>query len=143
MSANDTQVGGDHYKLGGKGEEHWDRVWRMHGRGYFVGCITKYVERYHLKNGLQDLQKARHFLDKLIELESTGIGANAPTVSYEQWMRETQAGDKYVPSISDKDIIVDGVFMDGTETCRCLKCGMIARGKLDHIRRIHDCQAKT
>lgn len=68
MSANDTQVGGTHYKQGG--EEHWDRQWRLHGRGYFVGAITKYVERYHLKNGLQDLRKAKHFLEKLIELES-------------------------------------------------------------------------
>jgi hypothetical protein len=34
-----------------------------------VGCITKYVERYQDKNGLQDLEKAQHFLQKLIELE--------------------------------------------------------------------------
>ena len=68
MSANDRQIGGDHYKKGG--EEHWDRQWRLYGRGYFVGCITKYVERYHEKNGIQDLEKAKHFLDKLIELES-------------------------------------------------------------------------
>jgi hypothetical protein len=27
------------------------------------------VERYRLKNGVDDLKKARHFLDKLIELE--------------------------------------------------------------------------
>jgi hypothetical protein len=67
MGANDRQVGGVHYKQGG--EEHWDRMWRLHGRGYFVGCVTKYVERYHLKNGLQDLEKAKHFLEKLIELE--------------------------------------------------------------------------
>lgn len=69
MAANDIQVGGDHYKSL-NGEEHWDRMWRLYGRGYFVGCITKYVERYHKKNGIEDLKKARHFLDKLIELES-------------------------------------------------------------------------
>lgn len=68
MSANETQIGGNHYKSPGA-EEHWDRMWRLYGRGYFVGCITKYVERYHKKAGIQDLQKARHFLDKLIELE--------------------------------------------------------------------------
>lgn len=65
--ANGKQVAGRHYKLGG--EEHWDRIWRMHGRGYFVGCITKYVERYHIKGGVQDLEKAKHFIEKLIELE--------------------------------------------------------------------------
>lgn len=67
LGANGVQIGGDHYHRGG--EQHWDRMWRLYGRGYFVGCITKYVERYHLKNGIQDLEKARHFLDKLIELE--------------------------------------------------------------------------
>ena len=73
MSANERQVGGKHYKKGG--EEHWDRQWRLYGRGYFVGCITKYVERYHEKNGLQDLQKAQHFLEKLIELETISSDA--------------------------------------------------------------------
>lgn len=70
--ANDRQVGGGHYKKGG--EEHWDRMWRLHGRGYFVGCITKYVERYHEKNGVQDLEKAIHFIEKLIELETDAAG---------------------------------------------------------------------
>jgi len=65
-SANDRQVGGDHYKIGG--EEHWDRVYRLFGIGYFVGCITKYVERFDKKNGLQDLQKAGHYLQKLMEV---------------------------------------------------------------------------
>ena len=68
MSANDKQVGGTHYQS--DGEQHWDRQWRLRGNGYFVGCITKYVERYEDKNGLEDLKKARHFLDKLIELET-------------------------------------------------------------------------
>jgi hypothetical protein len=68
-SANDRQIGGDHYnKI--EGEQHWDRIWRLHGPGYFVGCITKYVERYQDKNGVEDLQKAQHFLEKLIELET-------------------------------------------------------------------------
>lgn len=63
--ANKTQVGGTHYKTGG--EEHWDRVARL-GLDYFQGQITKYVERWKLKNGVEDLKKARHFLDKYIEL---------------------------------------------------------------------------
>ena len=67
MSANEKQVGGDHYNK--EGEQHWDRMFRLYGRGYFVGCATKYIERYHLKNGKQDLEKAMHFIQKLIELE--------------------------------------------------------------------------
>jgi len=65
--ANKIQVGGRHYQT--NGEQHWDRMYRMFGPGYFIGCITKYVERYQRKNGYEDLLKARHFLDKLIELE--------------------------------------------------------------------------
>jgi hypothetical protein len=79
MSANDRQIGGNHYKKGG--EEHWDRQWRLYGRGYLVGCITKYVERYHEKNGVQDLQKAQHFLEKLIELENRAADRRCVSVS--------------------------------------------------------------
>jgi len=79
---NSIQVGGSHYRTAdGQGEQHWDRVYRLYGRGYFVGCATKYIERYHLKNGAQDLEKAIHFLQKLIELEYPGEEGEA-TSSY-------------------------------------------------------------
>jgi len=67
MSANNKQIGGQHYKV--QGEQHWDRIYRLYGRGYFVGCATKYLERFHLKNGKEDLEKAIHFIEKLKELE--------------------------------------------------------------------------
>lgn len=66
MSANDRQIGGEHYK--GKAIEHWDIV-AQHNLDYFQGQITKYVMRWKKKGGVQDLQKAKHFLDKYIELE--------------------------------------------------------------------------
>lgn len=69
MAANDKMVGGDHYPKG-QGEEHWDRMYRMFGRGYFIGSITKYVERFPEKGGIEDLKKAEHFIQKLIELET-------------------------------------------------------------------------
>lgn len=69
-AANERQIGGHHYQQEDGGEQHWDRIWRLYGPGYFVGCITKYLERYPNKDGLKDLEKARHFLDKLIELET-------------------------------------------------------------------------
>lgn len=65
-NANARQVGGDHYKTGG--EEHWDRVYRL-SLDYFQAQITKYVERWKKKDGIKDLEKARHFIDKYIELE--------------------------------------------------------------------------
>ena len=63
-SANERQVGGQHYGL--KEFQHWDMV-SMFGLDYFQGQITKYVMRWNKKNGLQDLEKAKHFLEKYIE----------------------------------------------------------------------------
>lgn len=40
--------------------------------GYFEGNVIKYVCRYKLKNGAEDLRKARHYLDMLIEKLDTG-----------------------------------------------------------------------
>lgn len=94
MSANDRQVGGNHYKQhGATGEEHWDRQWRLYGRGYFVGCITKYVERYHDKNGVQDLEKAKHYIEKLIELEAAAVAGSVVVRDYEaeQSTRDSRA----------------------------------------------------
>lgn len=65
MAANDKQVGGGHYK---GGMEHWDIV-AHHDLDYFQGQITKYVMRWKKKNGVQDLLKAQHFLEKYIELQ--------------------------------------------------------------------------
>lgn len=37
--------------------------------GFYDGTIIKYIARYRHKNGLEDLKKARWYLDRLIELE--------------------------------------------------------------------------
>lgn len=68
MSANDRQVGGEHY-MGSI--QHWDFA-AQRGYDYFQGQITKYVDRWKNKNGLQDLKKAQHFLEKYIELVEAG-----------------------------------------------------------------------
>lgn len=68
-TTTDKQVGGNHYRKT-KGEQHWDRLIRLYGfdkaKYYFMGSITKYIERHEDKNGLQDLEKAYHFLGKMI-----------------------------------------------------------------------------
>lgn len=63
---NDMQVGGTHYQ-GEYTQQHWDYAWER-GFDYFQYVITKYVERHKLKNGLEDLRKAQHYLAKYIEL---------------------------------------------------------------------------
>lgn len=39
---------------------------------FLQGNIIKYVCRYKLKNGVEDLKKAKHYLDCLIEREEKG-----------------------------------------------------------------------
>ncbi len=67
MTANDVQVGGSHYK--GKSIQPWDYI-AANNLGYFEGNIVKYVSRWRDKGGVDDLKKARHYLDKLIELNT-------------------------------------------------------------------------
>jgi hypothetical protein len=67
MSANDRQVGGGHYKQ--QAIQPWDYI-ASNGLGYFEGNVVKYVSRWRDKGGVADLEKARHYLDKLIELET-------------------------------------------------------------------------
>jgi hypothetical protein len=38
--------------------------------GYFEGNVIKYVSRWRKKNGMADLEKAKHYLELLIELHA-------------------------------------------------------------------------
>jgi hypothetical protein len=62
--ANERQVGGGHYATP---IQHWDYV-VANDLDYFQGQITKYVTRWKRKNGVQDLEKAKHFLEKYLEI---------------------------------------------------------------------------
>lgn len=70
--ADQRQIGGDHYKS--KLVQPWDamKAWMSHDqfKGFLRGCAIKYLARCDDKGGLEDLLKARHYLDKLIELET-------------------------------------------------------------------------
>lgn len=57
-----AQEGGDHYQ---SVYQHWDWVTDI-GMGYLAGNATKYITRWRKKNGLQDLLKARTYLEKMI-----------------------------------------------------------------------------
>jgi len=64
--ANTSQIGGSHYKT--KAIQPWDYI-AANNLGYMEGNIVKYVSRYREKGGVADLEKAKHYLEKLIELE--------------------------------------------------------------------------
>lgn len=65
-SALEVQVAGSHYK-----DLAIQPVEFIHanGIGFCEGSAIKYLTRWRAKGGLNDLRKARHFIDLLIELE--------------------------------------------------------------------------
>ena len=66
MNPLQTQVGGDHYaKLKIQPVEYI----HANGLGFIEGSVIKYVTRHKSKNGKQDIEKAIHFLELLMEVE--------------------------------------------------------------------------
>lgn len=68
--ANTQQVGGSHWIR--RPIQCWDYI-AANNMNFFEGNIIKYVTRYKEKNGVEDLLKARHYLDKLLELANDAI----------------------------------------------------------------------
>lgn len=65
-NALDVQVGGDHYKTKGIQPVEYCMA---NSIGFMEGSVIKYVTRWREKGGVEDLKKARHFLDMLIEYQ--------------------------------------------------------------------------
>jgi len=62
----DTQIGGSHYK-----DLSIQPLEYIHANNlpYCEANIVKYITRWKSKNGLQDLEKVKHYVDLLIQLE--------------------------------------------------------------------------
>lgn len=66
--ALETQVAGRHYKsLAIQPVEYIHK----NNIGFCEGSAIKYLTRWREKGGVEDLNKAKHFIDILIELETT------------------------------------------------------------------------
>lgn len=66
LSSLTEQVGGSHYK-----DYRIQPVQFFHENNvpFIEASVCKYVLRWRNKNGIEDLKKARHYLDMLIEME--------------------------------------------------------------------------
>lgn len=64
--ASQTQVGGTHYA--NKPIQPVEYCQRNQ-LNFCESCVVKYVTRHREKNGKQDIEKAIHFLQLLIEIE--------------------------------------------------------------------------
>lgn len=71
MSALNTQVAGGHYK-----SLKIQPIEYIHANSipFAEGSVIKYVTRWRDKGGIADLEKAKHFLELLIELEQRARG---------------------------------------------------------------------
>lgn len=70
MSALDSQIGGGHYKgLPIQPVEYCQK----NSLGFCESSVIKYVSRHKRKNGRQDIEKAIHFLNLLLDLEYEDI----------------------------------------------------------------------
>lgn len=67
-SALKQQTGGNHYK--GMKIQPVEFI-HANNIGYMEGNVIKYITRWQLKNGLEDLNKAKHYIELLIEMEKT------------------------------------------------------------------------
>lgn len=63
----DKQVAGNHYKSLPIQPVQYIYANKL---GYFEGNVVKYVTRWKDKNGVADLEKAKHYIELLIELHT-------------------------------------------------------------------------
>ena len=69
MSALDTQVGGSHYKDMAIQPMEYSMANQLDACQH---TAIKYITRFREKGGIQDLEKAKHVIDMLIEFERRG-----------------------------------------------------------------------
>jgi hypothetical protein len=79
-AASTFQVGGDHYHNKGTYQpwnvmESWMTPEEF--KGFLKGNVIKYIARSEEKGGMQDLEKAQHYLAKLLEM----LAKSAPNQS--------------------------------------------------------------
>ena len=71
MSHLKQQIGGEHYKKMGIQPAEY-----VHSNNipYLEGSVIYYVSRWRDKGGIEDLKKAKHTIDLLMELELRRVG---------------------------------------------------------------------
>ena len=98
MSSYDKQVGGSHYKdMAIQPSEFVNKNKMLFAEGNAI----KYICRHNNKGGKQDLEKAKHYIDMIIERD---------------YGDETQKSQVFTPSVdSGVDITYEGLSMNFPE----------------------------
>ena len=127
MSANEKQIGGSHYR--GVAYQHWD--WVVENRlPYLEGQITKYISRWRKKNGAQDLEKALHYAEKLLEV--TAFFYQRPRAKELEKMQELY-------QLSPEEVVVFRLVVEyqtreELEIIRDLVQFLLSRAKYEYLR---------
>ena len=64
--ARDKMIGGDHYRQGGIQPIEYIHANNL---SFCEGNVIKYISRWRYKDGVKDLEKAKHYIELLMELE--------------------------------------------------------------------------
>lgn len=74
-------LGSEHYKMGKIEPIEYIEANGL-ARGFYAGNIIKYVTRYpYTDEPIEDLEKARHYLDLLLELEKEAYERQTPKLA--------------------------------------------------------------
>lgn len=101
-NANERQIGGNHY--GGTEYQHWDWVTDIR-LPYLSGVGSKYAFRWRNKDGIQDLEKALHYIDKA---EECGIRGSVDGKRMDKFWRFVLSND-----VCLRDAVACYYFMEG------------------------------
>lgn len=107
MKTTDEQIGGDHYK---KMKIQPIDFILANEIPFCEANAIKYLCRYKSKNGLEDLKKARHYIDMLIEREGPRPGLSREPPLLER-LRKEHPGAKTIrlPEVH----LPNGIIMAG------------------------------
>lgn len=104
MTANEVQHGGTHYKQ--FAIQPWDFI-LSNNLGYLEGSAIKYISRWKFKGGVEDIKKAIHFLQKLVEhLEYDGFNFQKSIDGYSGPDEPKNTSVDYCTTIYDKELEV-------------------------------------
>ena len=87
--ANNKQYGGTHYKE--MSIQPWDYI-ISNNLGFLEGNAIKYISRWKEKNGIEDLRKAIHYIEKLIEIHTTHPNYSSAKADSRQYQKTLPSG---------------------------------------------------
>lgn len=136
-NVNDIQHGGTHYE--GKAIQPWDYI-ASNNIGFLDGNAIKYLSRWRERGGIEDLKKAEHYIDKLIEIEQAlpmveqaPPTVEPPTLEQLAWAREAMCAQREGKPTPDGT--AQPVHKDCEEICTLRRLNIGLQKELDQMKK--------